>query len=546
MSADMESKLPQIQQIRRMGRVRGVSGLSWYRSPRTWLLIVALVWALLPVTLQLISRFSRFKSSGGARNTLSTKVNTYIANSYLTKGPTWPAGVWWESKKQKDWQGCVARASSTSNAVKAPKGFLKVKCNGGINQQRQQICDAVALAHYLEAVLIVPQLTKSLVWKDDDPFAKIFDLDFFIEELRKDVLVVREEDLPRVATFRAPYEVDPPVQSTLDWWDANTRIKLAAGLIVRPISMTDRLHFENVPDKIQQLRCRACFHALRWNKSVLNWGDTLVRRMMKNANHLHSQGYVALHLRLEKDSLSHSGCRLKQPADGRDDLDEFSKKVWKHQFTAGTNSEQKRAEGHCPLTAAEAGRFLEGLGYPFSTPIYIAGGRPSSGSGLEKLQKKYPNLFTKDSLLNDHEMGKFLGHPSMLAALDYLACRNATVFVSTHGGNMADFLTGERTYLGKGLSISPHKQFLTRLFDQYEDRSWNLRKVSEAIRSHHADALQLQTRKFRDPSLKAMSLYRMPLPACVCKKGYPLGKGHPKVEGVDHSKANSAKEDEDR
>ena len=47
----------------------------------------------------------------------------------------------------------MSRASSTSNAVRAPKGFLRVKCNGGINQMRQQICDAVAIAHHLEVSL---------------------------------------------------------------------------------------------------------------------------------------------------------------------------------------------------------------------------------------------------------------------------------------------------------------------------------------------------------------------------------------------------------
>ena len=52
---------------------------------------------------------------------------------------------------------------------------------------------------------------------------------YFIEELKKDVMIVREEDLPRVATFRAPFEIDPPVQSTLDWWDANAKIKLTGG-----------------------------------------------------------------------------------------------------------------------------------------------------------------------------------------------------------------------------------------------------------------------------------------------------------------------------
>jgi hypothetical protein len=41
----------------------------------------------------------------------------------------------------------------------------------------------------------------------------------------------------------------------------------------------------------------------------------------------------------------------------------------------------------------------------------------------------------------------------------------------------ADFLMGERTYMAKGLSIAPHKQFLARLFDQYEDHEDNLKMV---------------------------------------------------------------------
>ena len=75
-------------------------------------------------------------------------------------------------------------------------------------------------------------------------------------------------------------------------------------------------------------------------------------------------------------------------------------------------------------------------------------------------------------------------------------------------------------------------------------------QVSEAIRGHHADSLQLPSRKFRPPSLRAVSVYRTPLPACVCRAGYPLGKGHPKqielIEPVEHdaNKASFAKEDD--
>lgn len=55
-------------------------------------------------------------------------------------------------------------------SVKIPKEkrrFLMVVASGGLNQQRNQIVDAVVIARILEAALVVPVLQVNLIWEDE-------------------------------------------------------------------------------------------------------------------------------------------------------------------------------------------------------------------------------------------------------------------------------------------------------------------------------------------------------------------------------------------
>lgn len=47
------------------------------------------------------------------------------------------------------------------------KRFLVVVVSGGLNQQRNQIVDAVVIATILEAALVVPVLQVNRVWGDE-------------------------------------------------------------------------------------------------------------------------------------------------------------------------------------------------------------------------------------------------------------------------------------------------------------------------------------------------------------------------------------------
>lgn len=60
------------------------------------------------------------------------------------------------------------------------------------------------------------------------------------------------------------------------------------------------------------------------------------------------------------------------------------------------NSTEQRIGGFCPLTPKEVGIFLQALGYPSSTLIYVAAGEIYGGSThLTDLTSRFPNVVFK-------------------------------------------------------------------------------------------------------------------------------------------------------
>jgi hypothetical protein len=45
-------------------------------------------------------------------------------------------------------------------------GFILISANGGLNQQRVAVCNAVVVAALLNATLVLPRFLYSSVWKD--------------------------------------------------------------------------------------------------------------------------------------------------------------------------------------------------------------------------------------------------------------------------------------------------------------------------------------------------------------------------------------------
>jgi hypothetical protein len=73
-------------------------------------------------------------------------------------------------------------------------GFILISANGGLNQQRVAVCNAVVVAALLNATLVLPRFLYSSVWKDTSQFGDIYQEDYFVNYMKSDVHIVK--DLP--------------------------------------------------------------------------------------------------------------------------------------------------------------------------------------------------------------------------------------------------------------------------------------------------------------------------------------------------------------
>ncbi|MBA0606899.1 hypothetical protein Godav_019299 [Gossypium davidsonii] len=100
----------------------------------------------------------------------------------------------WSSRNAKFFYGCsnVSAKFAKAEAVSRPTRYLAIATSGGLNQQRTGITDAVVAARILNATLVVPKLDQKSFWKDASNFSEIFDVDWFISSLSKDVKIIKQ------------------------------------------------------------------------------------------------------------------------------------------------------------------------------------------------------------------------------------------------------------------------------------------------------------------------------------------------------------------
>ncbi|PPD80403.1 hypothetical protein GOBAR_DD22677 [Gossypium barbadense] len=381
-------------------------------------------------------------------------------------------------QKLFDFVPCIQPSSNYTTPDKT-RGYLLVRTNGGLNQMRTGICDMVAVARIINATLVVPELDKRSFWRDTSNFSDIFDEDHFINALANDVKVIR------AAKFDS------------------------------------RLTNNDLPSDIQKLRCRACYEALRFAPQIEAMGKVLVDRMRSYGH------FIALHLRFEKDMLAYSGCTHGLSNAEAKELETIRDETanWKVKEIDAT---EQRYRGQCPLTPKEVGIFLNALGFPSETPIYIAAGEIYGGvTHMADLRSRYPLLMSKENLASVAELEPFTNHSSQMAALDYIVSVESDVFIPSYSGNMARAVEGHRRFLGHRKTISPDRRGLVHLFGQIEKGLLKEgSKLSNRIIEIHKNLQGSPRRRGGSvPGTKSMesthseeAFYTNPLPDCLCQR----------------------------
>ncbi|CAN1321456.1 Rhamnogalacturonan I rhamnosyltransferase 1 [Linum perenne] len=347
-------------------------------------------------------------------------------------------------------------------------GFLKVSCNGGLNQMRSAICDMVAVARLLNLTLLVPELDKTSFWADPSNFEDIFDVRHFIDSLRDEVRIVKR--LPKRISKKYRYGVleMPPVSWSNEKYYLQQILPLFNKSKVLHFNRTDaRLANNMIPLELQKLRCRVNFQALRFTPQIESLGRKLVRI-------LHERGpFVALHL-------SH-GC-TEQEAEELKRL-RYAYPWWREKEI---NSEEKRSQGLCPLTPEEAALVLQALGIDKETQIYIAAGEIyGSERRLASLRTAFPRVMRKETLLDPLELQQFQNHSSQMAALDFMVSVASNTFIPTYDGNMAKVVEGHRRYLGFKKTILLDRRRLVELLNLHQNGTLSWNEFAGGVRAAH-------------------------------------------------------------
>lgn len=209
----------------------------------------------------------------------------------------------WNMKLRQSWKPCINLQNSQSELPKS-NGYLIIEANGGLNQQRLSICDAVAVAGLLNATLVIPIFHLNSVWRDSSKFGDIFDEEFFIYALRSHVNVVRE--LPEDVLERFDNNISNIVNLRVKGWSSPTYYlqkvlpKLVELGAVRIAPFSNRLAHA-VPSDIQGLRCLSNFGALRFSEPIRTLAAKMVDRMIRNTSTSTTAGkYISVHLRFEE------------------------------------------------------------------------------------------------------------------------------------------------------------------------------------------------------------------------------------------------------
>ncbi|KAJ6696007.1 O-FUCOSYLTRANSFERASE 29 [Salix koriyanagi] len=412
----------------------------------------------------------------------------------------------WKSKYSNLFYGCSERGRNFPPAVRerASNGYLLIAASGGLNQQRTGITDAVVVARILNATLVVPELDHHSYWKDNSDFVNIFDVDWFISYLAKDVTIVkRVPDKVMRSMEKPPYTMRVPRKSPPEYYLDQVLPILLRRRAVQLTKFDYRLA-SNLDEELQKLRCRANYHALRFTKPIQEIGERLVTKMRTMAKR-----YIAIHLRFEPDMLAFSGCYFGGGEKEKFELGEIRKR-WATLPDLSPDGERER--GKCPLTPHEVGLMLRALGFANDTYLYVASGEIYGGEEtLRPLRELFPNFYTKE-MLAMKELKSFFPFSSRMAAIDYIVCDESDVFVTNNNGNMAKILAGRRRYAGHKRTIRPNAKKLSALFKARDHMDWDTfsKKVKASQRGFMGEPNEVR------PGRGDFHEY----PSCICEKPF--------------------------
>ncbi|XP_062194905.1 O-fucosyltransferase 13-like [Phragmites australis] len=339
--------------------------------------------------------------------------------------------VIWAQRRLVEWRPC----GWWRTAMPAPSGrngYIRIDCYGGLNQLRRDLCDGIGVARLLNATMVPPKFEVAAYWNESSGFADVFDVNYFIEQTRGYVEVVK--DIPAEIASKEPFKVD--CSKRKGHFDYVEKV-LPALLKHQYISLTPAMNQrrDRNPSYAKASYCQGCYNAIRLNKNVESKAIELFQAIPKP--------FLSLHMRFEPDMVAYSRCAYTGLSSKSLGSIEAARGEGRKVLT-GDAAHLWRNRGKCPLTPNETAFILQVLGIPTNTNIYLAAG--DELMELEGFTSVYKNIYTKSSLLTHEDFERM--HGNTKAALDYYVSVNSDAYVATFFGNMDKMVTAMRTMQG--------------------------------------------------------------------------------------------------
>nr|POE60743.1 uncharacterized protein CFP56_53404 [Quercus suber] len=295
--------------------------------------------------------------------------------------------------------------------VESTEGFVTFSLTNGPEYHVSQIADAVVVARYLGATLVLPDI-RGTNPGDERNFGDIYDVENFVKSL--DGVVKVAKDQPSEISTRNIAVVKVPNRVTEDYIVEHVEPVYKQKGNIRLVTYFPSVNMRKSvkPSSTSSVACLAMFGSLQLQPEIQEVVDSMVERLRTLSRKSDGQ-FIAVDLRV--DMLEKKGCH--------------------------ENGDTGRKTCY---SAQELAEFLKKTRFDKDTPVYLTESRWQSS--LDALKDLFPKTYTKESIMPADKKATFLDleGSEYEKVIDFYVCSQSDVFVPAISGLFYSNVVGKR------------------------------------------------------------------------------------------------------
>ncbi|XP_050289144.1 protein MANNAN SYNTHESIS-RELATED 1-like isoform X2 [Quercus robur] len=306
--------------------------------------------------------------------------------------------------------------------VESTEGFVTFSLTNGPEYHVSQIADAVVVARYLGATLVLPDI-RGTNPGDERNFGDIYDVENFVKSL--DGVVKVAKDQPSEISTRNIAVVKVPNRVTENYIVEHVEPVYKQKGNIRLVTYFPSVNMRKSvkTSSTSSVACLAMFGSLQLQPEIQEVVDSMVERLRTLSRKSDGQ-FIAVDLRV--DMLEKKGCH--------------------------ENGDTGRKTCY---SAQELAEFLKKTGFDKDTPVYLTESRWQSS--LDALKDLFPKTYTKESIMPADKKATFLDSEGSEyeKVIDFHVCSQSDVFVPAISGLFYSNVVGKRIAAGRIQTLVP-------------------------------------------------------------------------------------------